>query len=91
MRKLNLLGLLVLLLTLIAVPVYAGNNNGQCDILKSADYTKGLYGLCNAYWNASEKGKEKVLENYRNKMNEGDPDMPGLEPEVAPAWTLWLH
>lgn len=80
MRKLTSLCVLTLLLSLLTGPAFAGKNE-QCEILKDPGYTKGLYGLCNAYWNASEKGKEKVLENYQENMNEGDPGMPGLEPE----------
>ncbi len=56
-------------------------NEGVCDSLKTA--TNGLYGLCVAYCEAQdldmfdkEPPSIKILENYRKKMQVGDPDMP---------------
>lgn len=59
-----------------------------CDVLHDA--TPGLYGLCVAYCSAhdadialisgeilnTENANTKILENYRKKMQPGDPDMP---------------
>jgi len=59
-----------------------------CDELKGA--TPGLYGLCVAYCEAQDldefmqtvqNGKipgEKIIDKYRAKMKDGDPDMPCL-------------
>lgn len=67
-------------------------NEGVCDPLVSA--TKGLYGLCVAYCEAQdldvigdkETPNNKILANYRKKMQAGDPDMPCLKAE-CPCWT----
>jgi hypothetical protein len=81
MRNLISMITLTLLLSLYTTTVFAGQNDDLCGPLKSPEYTKGLYGLCNAYWNASENGRDAILINYRERMNPGDLDMPGLEPE----------
>ncbi len=59
-------------------------NEGVCDSLIGA--TPGLYGLCNAYCEAQDLDSfdknppnEKILANYRKKMNAGDPDMPCIQ------------
>ena len=59
-------------------------NEGVCDILKGG--TPGLYGLCVAYCEAQdldtiekEPPNTKILENYRKKMQAGDPDMPCVQ------------
>lgn len=56
-------------------------NEGVCDTLKASG--GGLYGLCVAYCEAQdldmfdkEPPSTKILENYRRKMQPGDPDMP---------------
>jgi hypothetical protein len=66
-------------------------NEGVCDVLIGA--TPGLYGLCNAYCEAQdldtfEKNppNEKILANYRKKMNAGDPDMPCIQ-VPCPCWS----
>lgn len=66
-------------------------NEGVCDPLMDA--TKGLYGLCVAYCEAQdlddidkEPANTKILENYRKKMNAGDPDMPCVQVE-CPCFT----
>ena len=66
-------------------------NEGVCDSLMSA--TKGLYGLCVAYCEAQdlddidkEPPNTKILNNYRKKMNVGDPDMPCIQVE-CPCFT----
>ena len=50
MRKLYRLGMLTILLSLVASPVFAGNEP-LCEPLKEGA-SKGLYGLCIAYHNA---------------------------------------
>ena len=67
-------------------------NEGTCDGLKSTA-TPGLYGLCVAYCEAQDldvTGKEppntKILDNYRKRMQPGDPDMPCVK-APCPCWT----
>ena len=66
-------------------------NEGVCDVLHGG--TPGLYGLCVAYCEAQdldtfdkEPPRTKILENYRKKMREGDPDMPCMQ-VPCPCWT----
>lgn len=69
-----------------------------CDVVKGG--TPGLYGLCVAYCeaqdldgydfndpNTAQKAapNRKILENYRKKMQPGDPDMPCLQ-VPCPCW-----
>lgn len=67
-------------------------NEGVCDVLKGG--TPGLYGLCVAYCEAQdldivgdkETPNNKILGNYRKKMQAGDPDMPCVK-VPCPCWT----
>ncbi|MDV3239826.1 MAG: hypothetical protein LOY58_13365 [Gammaproteobacteria bacterium] len=67
-------------------------NEGVCDILQGG--TPGLYGLCVAYCEAQdldlvgnkEPPNNKILANYRKKMQPGDPDMPCVK-VPCPCWT----
>lgn len=67
-------------------------NEGVCDSLLGG--TPGLYGLCVAYCEAqdldsvnnSKTPNTKILENYRKKMQAGDPDMPCVQ-APCPCWT----
>jgi hypothetical protein len=75
-------------------------NEGICDLL--VDHTPGLYGLCVAYCEAHDAHiispggdlselnapNRKLLENYRKKMQAGDPDMPCVQSTACPCWTL---
>jgi hypothetical protein len=94
------LGLVVAaLLSFAGAPVVAETadgdtpaNEGVCDILQGG--TPGLYGLCVAYCEAQdldlvgdkETPNNKILANYRRKMNDGDPDMPCIQ-VPCPCWT----
>ena len=68
-------------------------NEGICDQLVGS--TPGLYGLCVAYCEAQDLDlyvknppATKILNNYRKKMAQGDPDMPCVQSESAcPCWT----
>lgn len=68
-------------------------NEGVCDVLKT-NATPGLYGLCVAYCEAQdldivgdkETPNNKILANYRKKMNAGDPDMPCIK-VPCPCWS----
>ena len=70
-----------------------------CEVVKYG--TPGLYGLCIAFceaqdcepnlnaddpWENCPPGSERVLANYRRKMESGDPDMPCLQ-APCPCWT----
>jgi len=67
-------------------------NEGVCDVLQGG--TPGLYGLCVAYCEAQdldlvgnkEPPNNKILANYRKKMQPGDPDMPCVK-VPCPCWT----
>ena len=67
-------------------------NEGVCDVLKGG--TAGLYGLCVAYCEAQdmdivgdkETPNNKILANYRKKMQAGDPDMPCVK-VPCPCWS----
>ena len=67
-------------------------NEGVCDVVKGK--TPGLYGLCVAYCEAQdldivgdkETPNNKILANYRAKMQTGDPDMPCVH-VPCPCWT----
>lgn len=82
----------------IATPAVASTADGQtpanegvCDELQGA--TPGLYGLCVAYCEAQdldtvdkEPPNTKILDNYRKKMKDGDPDMPCIQ-APCPCWS----
>lgn len=66
-------------------------NEGVCDVLHGG--TPGLYGLCVAYCEAQdldsfdkEPPRTKILDNYRKKMQAGDPDMPCVQ-APCPCWS----
>jgi hypothetical protein len=85
-------------LTATSTPVMASTpdgttpaNEGVCDVLKGG--TPGLYGLCVAYCEAQDLDSfdkdppnTKILANYRNKRQTGDPDMPCVK-VPCPCWT----
>lgn len=66
-------------------------NEGVCDTLQGG--TPGLYGLCVAYCEAQdldsvdkEPPNTRILDNYRKKMQDGDPDMPCIQ-APCPCWS----
>jgi len=67
-------------------------NEHVCDVLKGG--TAGLYGLCVAYCEAQDLDlvgdkdapNNKILANYRKKMQAGDPDMPCIQ-VPCPCWS----
>jgi len=88
MRKLISLGLLGLIWSLLAGPVVANDEN-DCDTV--IDETPGLYGLCIAYHHAGNSNAEdRILINYRRKMEPGDTDLLELGGGGVPClcWTL---
>lgn len=86
MRKIFTFSFLTVVFVLLSGPVLAGKVE-VCEAIKHDPEYKGLYGLCNAYWNADEEGREDILRNFEKKAGPGGPTMPGLEPEAAcPCW-----
>ena len=86
MRKIILSAVILMLFGMFSGSVLAGKVE-VCEEIKKDPAYKGLYGLCNAYWNADEKGQEKILQNWEKKAGPDGPPMPGLEPEVScPCW-----
>ncbi len=80
MRKVISLGLLALTFSLFSGQLLAGKIEA-CELIKKDPAYKGLYGLCNAYWNANENARAQILANFEEKAGPGGPGMPGLEPE----------
>jgi len=86
MRKLCSLGVLALLLSVLSSPVVAAVEH--CDELKGENQTKGLYGMCVAYWSANEKHRQRFLDKYDAIIEmHGGPPMPGLPQGFqCPCW-----
>ena len=90
MRKLVSLGLFALMFSMFSSQVFAGTI-AACEEIKGDPAYQGLYGLCNAYWNAkNDNARDKILANFEKKAgtDDGGPGMPGLEPEMVacPCW-----
>lgn len=90
MRKIITSSVLILLFSLFSGSVFAGKIEA-CENIKHDPAYKGLYGLCNAYWNANENAQDKILAKFEKKAGPDGPGMPGLvdpepEPVVCPCW-----
>lgn len=94
MRKIISLGLFALMLSIFSSQVFAGKVY-FCEEEKDELKSQGLYGLCNAYWNAdNENARAQILANFVKKAGTSldDPGMPGWEPVVpdqevtCPCW-----
>jgi len=85
MNKLVSLGLLALSLSLLSGSLIAGQVQ-VCEEIKSDPGYKGLYGLCNAYWNETDPdARADILAAFNRKAGENGPTMPGLsEPPPPP-------
>jgi len=84
MRKIISLGLFALILSIFSSQVFAGKVP-YCEKEKDGLKSQGLYGLCNAYWNAdNENVRNQILANFVKKAGTSlkEPGMPGLEPVV---------
>jgi hypothetical protein len=57
------LGAVAILLAALTSSLHADAADGVCDILKDKQYTKGLYGICVAYW-SGDADKSKFEEKY---------------------------
>jgi len=91
MRKIITSSVLILLFSLFSGQAFAGKVEA-CELIKHDPAYKGLYGLCNAYWNADENAQEKILAKFVKKAGPDGPGMPGLddpepEPIECPCWT----
>jgi len=83
MRKIISLGLFALMLSIFSSQVLAGKIPG-CEQIKNEPAYKGLYGLCNAYWNADNAvARAKILIAFERKAGtaDGGPEMPDWETE----------
>ena len=78
MYRIATTGLLIALFTLFS-PTTFGGQIAVCEEIKKDPAYKGLYGLCNAYWNADEEDREDILRNFERKAGPDGPGMPGLE------------
>ena len=84
MRKLISLGLFALMFSMFSSQVFAGKI-AVCEEIKKDPAYKGLYGLCNAYWNADDAVVQaEILANFEKKAGTGpdDPKMPRLDSVV---------
>ncbi len=102
MRKLFSLGVLALLLSVLSSPVVAAVED--CEVLKGDGGSKGLYGMCVAYWNSvsnyddsglqasSVEDNNRFLDKYnaiRNRV--GGPEMPGLSSSPNLECACWSY
>jgi len=90
MRKTVILGLFALILSVFSSLAIAGTVV-VCEEQKDELKSMGLYGLCNAYWNAdNESARAQILANFEEKAGtaDGGPGMPGLNPPAmsCPCW-----
>ncbi len=97
MRKIVTSSVFILLFAMFSGSAFAGKIEA-CEAIKHNPDYKGLYGLCNAYWNADENAREKILSRFEKKS--GGMVMPGLDlpvedelpteteedPVVCPCW-----
>ena len=78
MHRIIVMGIFALAASLLSASLAAGQIEVCEEIKHDPDY-KGLYGLCNAYWNADEEDREDILRNFERKAGPDGPGMPGLE------------
>jgi hypothetical protein len=102
MRKLFSLGVLALLLSVLSSPVVAAAEH--CEILKEDGGSKGLYGMCIAYWNSVSNHDDGGLQSNRiedsnrfldryNAIRDrvGGPEMPGLSSSPQLQCACWSY
>ncbi|MEE8342476.1 MAG: hypothetical protein V3R51_01625 [Gammaproteobacteria bacterium] len=59
----------------------------DCEELKGVNQTKGLYGLCLAFWRADESQQQRFLDKYNAIRDDLEgPPMPGLSDFGCPCW-----
>lgn len=81
MRKIITYSVFFMLFSMFSGPVLAGKVE-VCEEIKDDPVYKGLYGLCNAYWNAEEEDREDILRNFNKKAGPEGPTMPGIDDPV---------
>lgn len=90
MRKVITSSVLFMLFSMFSGVAFAGKV-AVCEEIKHDPAYKGLYGLCNAYWNANETARDRILAQFYKKAGPEGPGMPGLDepeadPVVCPCW-----
>lgn len=86
MRNVFLLGLLALTLSVVSTTANAAKIE-VCEQIKNDPAYKGLYGLCNAYWNETdEQVRADILAAFQAKAGPDGPSMPGLDEAFCPCW-----
>jgi hypothetical protein len=86
MRRIISLGLFALMVSFFSSTVFAGNVE-DCEFLKGDDYTKGLYGLCIAYYNAgNDNARERIAANFNKKAGPGEPTLPLTDEVPCLCW-----
>jgi hypothetical protein len=86
MRRIISLGLFALLVSIFSSTVFAGNDE-DCVFLKGDDYTKGLYGLCIAYYNAgNDNARDRIAAKFNKNADPGDPTLPLTDEVPCPCW-----
>jgi len=78
MHRIIVMGIFTLAASLFSTSLIAGKIE-VCEEIKHDPEYKGLYGLCNAYWNADEEDREDILRNFERKAGPDGPGMPGVE------------
>lgn len=87
MRKIFTLFIVFMLFSMFSGAVFAGQID-VCEDIKNDPAYKGLYGLCNAYWNAdSDEARESILKAFKKKADPLGVTMPGLVSMACPCWT----
>ena len=87
MRKLLASFVLFMLFSMGSGSAFAGQVD-VCEDIKHDPAYKGLYGLCNAYWNAdSEQARESILKAFKKKADPLGLTMPGLDSFACPCWS----
>jgi len=87
MRNLVSLGFLASSLFILSPSALAGGVD-DCEEDLNRTHSKGLYGLCIAYWHTTNaKARDRILGNYNKKKTDGDPGMPGLNEAACTCWT----
>ena len=83
MQKFIVPSIVVVMLVLSANPVFANgkSEDDPCADLKNNRYYKGLYGLCVAYQNADESGRQDIIKLWDKRVAELPP---AIEPPLMP-------
>lgn len=87
MRKFLASFVLFMLFSMFSGAVFAEKFD-VCEDIKHDPAYKGLYGLCNAYWNAdSDEARDSILKAFKKKADPLGLTMPGLDSFACPCWS----